>query len=73
MEIGKPTSTNPLDYEILIRKRGEDDYAAYCPQLYVMIKGAEHEEVRDKMKQHIESVIENILSQNGSMLEEDKG
>lgn len=45
-----PTSTDPNDYEVLIRRRGEDDYASYCPQLAHMIKGTAHEEVEDAMK-----------------------
>lgn len=64
MEIKKSSSTNLEDYEILIRKRGEDDYASYCPQLNKMIKGTVHEQVRNEMKEAIEKHIENI--NNGS-------
>jgi hypothetical protein len=49
----KPTSTDINDYEILIRRRGETDYASYCPQLAHMIKGTAHEEVEEAMKQFI--------------------
>ncbi len=45
-----PTSTDPNDYEVLIRRRGESDYASYCPQLARMIKGQAHEEVKEAMK-----------------------
>jgi hypothetical protein len=45
-----PTSIDPNDYEVLIRRRGEDDYASYCPQLAHMIKGTAHEEVEEAMK-----------------------
>jgi hypothetical protein len=45
-----PTSTDPNDYEVLIRRRGENDYASYCPQLAHMIKGTAHEEVENAMK-----------------------
>ncbi len=60
MPVVKPTSTDPFDYEILIRRRGENDYASYCPQLNYMIVGTEHEEVRNLMKQQIEKYIERI-------------
>jgi hypothetical protein len=48
--MNRPTSTDPNDYEVLIRRRGEDDYASYCPQLAHMIKGTAHEEVEEAMK-----------------------
>jgi hypothetical protein len=51
--VNRPTSTNPHDYEILIRRWGETGYASYCPQLEYMIKGTAHVEVEDAMKQHI--------------------
>ena len=44
----------------MIRKRGESDYAAYCPQLNFMIKGTEHEEVSDLMKAHIAQHIKSL-------------
>jgi hypothetical protein len=47
------SSTNPQDYDVLIRRWGETGYASYCPQLEVMIKGTAHVEVEDAMKQHI--------------------
>ncbi|MGE5481119.1 MAG: hypothetical protein ACM3U1_11925 [Chloroflexota bacterium] len=50
MEIQISQSKNPEDYEILIRRRGEADYAAYCPQLNEMITGVEHEEVESAMR-----------------------
>lgn len=48
--MNRPTSTDPNDYEVLIRRRGEEDYASYCPQLAHMIKGTAHEEVEEAMK-----------------------
>ncbi len=60
MEIQKPTSTEPFDYEILIRKTGEQEYSSYCPQLNYLIKGTEHEEVRDLMNEYIERYIEGL-------------
>jgi flagellar motor component MotA len=63
MIIEKSKSVNAEDYEVLIRKRGENDYASFCPQLNLMIKGTVHEEVRDQMKkkitEHIDQITEN--------------
>lgn len=56
-------SINPDDYEILIRKRGDNNYASYCPQLNFMIKGDEHEQVRNLMKEFIEKHILEISKQ----------
>jgi hypothetical protein len=56
----KPTSQNELNYEILIRKRGENEYASYCPQLNKMIKGSVHETVRIEMKEYIENYIQEL-------------
>lgn len=44
----------------MIRKRGNNNYASYCPQLNLMIKGTQHEEVQyamlDKIKEHIDKL-----------------
>lgn len=61
--MNKPQSTDPQDYEVLIRRRGETDYAAYCPQLAHMIKGHAHEEVEDAMKAHVMAYIEALKTQ----------
>jgi hypothetical protein len=58
----QPQSTDPQDYEVLIRRRGESDYASYCPQLAHMIKGQAHEEVEEAMKQHVLAYIESLKS-----------
>jgi len=58
----KTSSTNPEDYEVLIRRRAERDYAAYCPQLNYMLKGEQHEEVAELMKEYIHYHIKNLLS-----------
>jgi hypothetical protein len=58
--MSKPTSTNPQDYEVLIRRWGEDGYASYCPQLEMMIKGTAHVEVEDAMKNHILQYIASL-------------
>lgn len=52
------TSTEPSDYEILIRRYDMDArYASYCPQLCVMLKGTAHEEVEEAMKERIRQHI----------------
>lgn len=62
MEIIKSKSQNPEEYEILIRLRGENEYASYCPQLNVMLTGAEHEEVKNRMGELINEHIEQLKS-----------
>ena len=64
MNLAKPTSTDPYEYEILIRRRGENDYASYCPQLNLMIAGTEHEEVRNMMKEKVDKYIESLAHNN---------
>lgn len=52
--MNKTTSTNPADYDILIRRYDNGaNYASYCPQLAHMIKGTAHEEVENAMKEHV--------------------
>lgn len=65
--MSKPTSMNPNDYEILIRRRDETGYAAYCPQLQHLIKGTAHVEVEEAMKQYVLDYIESLKAeqQNG--------
>ncbi len=58
--MSKPTSTDPLDYDVLIRRQDQSGYAAYCPQLMYMIKGSAHEEVEEKLKEHILRYIESL-------------
>lgn len=53
-------STNRDDYEILIRKRGESDYASYCPQLNILLKGKEHEQVQNEMDEYIRRHIDTL-------------
>jgi len=60
MDIKISNNANRNDYEILIRKRGFDDYAAYCPQLNLIIKGNIHEEVTDTMENEIAKHISNL-------------
>lgn len=60
MEIKISKSTNIDDYEIMIRKRGDGNYASYCPQLNLIIRGNQHEQVQyamlDKINEHIEKM-----------------
>lgn len=56
----KPKSTNLEDYEIYVRRRGENDYASYCPQLNLMINGTDHEEVVQLMKKKIQLYIDSL-------------
>jgi predicted RNase H-like HicB family nuclease len=60
-EISK--SQNTFDYEILIRRRAESEYASYCPQLNYMITGEQHEEVEQKMQAYIQEHITKISNE----------
>lgn len=60
MTYKRPNSNNPDDYEVLIRRRSENDYASYCPQLNYMIKGKEHDEVYNNMKKYISDYIQSL-------------
>ncbi|MBS1904784.1 MAG: hypothetical protein JSS75_13845 [Bacteroidetes bacterium] len=44
---------NGKEYEILVRRRGENVYAAFCPQLELIVNGTAHQQVEEKMKQLI--------------------
>jgi hypothetical protein len=41
---------NGKEYEILVRRRGENVYAAFCPQLELIVNGTAHVQVEEKMK-----------------------
>lgn len=56
----KSKSINRKDYEILIRKRGDNDYSSYCPQLNLVIKGTTHEEVHKLMEEEIRKHIDKL-------------
>ncbi len=61
------------NYEILIRRRGENVYAAFCPELELIVNGTAHEQVEEKMRQLIlEHVAKEQAAQGGSKLEEKK-
>lgn len=55
-------STAREDYEILIRKRDEDDFAAYSPQLNKMIKGKSFDEVFTLIDNEIIAHIKKICN-----------
>ena len=49
----KPKMTDINSYEIMVRKRGVDDFAAYCPELNIIIKGKTNDEVKKRLKEYI--------------------
>lgn len=62
MSVEISQSTDFHDYEIYVRRRGENDYASYCPQLNLMINGTEHEQVVMLMRKAIEKHIQELKS-----------
>jgi len=42
-----------VEYEILVRRQGETVYAAFCPQLELIVRGSAHEQVENRMKELI--------------------
>jgi|GEM_PF-394632 predicted RNase H-like HicB family nuclease len=62
MSFESSINIEPNEFEILIRKRGEDDFTAYCPQLNIMFKGNDHERVRQDLAAHIQRHIEALES-----------
>ena len=58
------------NFEILIRRQGENVYAAFCPQLELIVRGTAHEQVENKMKQLItEHVAKRDANQSGGSAE----
>ena len=51
------------NYEILIRRRGETGYAAFCPELELIVNGTAHEQVENKMK---ELILEHIAKEQAA-------
>ena len=49
---------NQNNYDILIRKDGENKYAAFCPQLNILVKGTSHEEVEIEVRKKIKEELE---------------
>ncbi len=46
------------NYDILVRKDGENKYAAFCPQLNILVKGTSHEEVELEVRKRIQAYLE---------------
>ncbi|MEP7234166.1 MAG: hypothetical protein ABI778_02610 [Ignavibacteriota bacterium] len=58
------------EYEILIRRRGETGYAAFCPELELIVNGTAHEQVENRMKELIaEHVAKEGAASGGATLE----
>ncbi len=57
------------NYEILVRRQGEDGYSAFCPQLELIVRGTAHEQVENKMKLLIE---EHVAKEEGQGSAESK-
>ena len=53
---------NGKEYEILVRRRGETVYAAFCPQLELIVNGTAHQQVEEKMRQLI---LEHVAKETG--------
>ncbi len=47
-----------INYDILVRKDGDNKYAAFCPQLNILVKGASHEEVELEVRKRIQAYLE---------------
>lgn len=60
MEVKISQSKNLNDYEVLIRKHGNNTYASYCPQINTMLNGTVHAEVQDAMDKKIQEHIANL-------------
>jgi hypothetical protein len=57
------------NYEILVRRQGEDGYSAFCPQLELIVRGTAHEQVENKMKQLIEEHVAKETAASGGSSE----
>lgn len=51
-------------YDILVRKDDVEKYAAFCPQLNILVKGTSHEEVELEMRKRIQQYLEKKNSEN---------
>lgn len=51
------------EYEILIRRQGEQVYSAFCPQLELIVRGTAHQQVEEKMRQLI---LERVGKEEGA-------
>ena len=55
------------EYEILVRRQGEQVYSAFCPQLELIVRGTAHQQVEEKMKQLI---LEHVAKGDGEKSDE---
>ena len=58
------------EFEILIRRRGETGYAAFCPELELIVNGTAHEQVENKMKALILEHVAKEQSASGGSKQE---
>jgi hypothetical protein len=61
------------EYEILIRRQGEEGYSAFCPQLELIVRGTAHVQVEEKMKQLILQHVKGLDGNAGSANESPQG
>ncbi|MGB9664707.1 MAG: hypothetical protein ACPL25_07290 [Ignavibacteria bacterium] len=59
-------------YDILVRKDGENKYAAFCPQLNILVKGTSHEEVEMEVRKRINEYLEKQREQASTQTENKK-
>jgi predicted RNase H-like HicB family nuclease len=59
------------NYDILVRKDGENKYAAFCPQLNILVKGTSHEEVEMEVRKKINEYLQRRREED-SVLNENK-
>ena len=57
------------EYEILVRRRGETGYSAFCPQLELIVNGTAHQQVEEKMKLLI---VEAVAKEQGATVTPEK-
>jgi len=60
------------NYDILVRKDGENKYAAFCPQLNILVKGTSHEEVEVEVRKRIKEYLERRREQEAITPDKDK-
>ena len=54
------------EFEILIRRQGEEVYSAFCPQLELIVRGTAHQQVEEKMRQLI---LDHVAKEQGEKQE----
>jgi len=61
------------EYEILIRRQGEEGYSAFCPQLELIVRGTAHVQVEEKMKELILEHVKGLDGNTGVLNESPQG